>query len=148
MPKPDFLTPGAVKQLAAHFGQTLTKDTGIPWKLHGVASNVRKVIEGREAYYSARFYPEDKGKPFGAELALSVTSNPHFPAETKYTASVVVDRATRTVYEASISPKSVAEMTEWVGSIKLPPNAAESLKAASTLVERVVLRYVESSRTR
>lgn len=141
MPKPEFLTPGAVKQLAAHFGETLKKDTGIPWKLHGVASNIRKVLEGREAYYSAKFFPEDKSKPFGAELALSVTSNPHFPAETKYTASVVVDRATRTVYEATVSPKSVAEMTEWVRSIKLPPNAAESLKQASSLAERVVVRY-------
>lgn len=141
-PKPEFYTSATFKHLADQFAQTLKRDTGLVWMLHGVQKSNRKTHEGQEAYFGAKFYPQDKTKPLAAELGASMIT---WQGEVRgYNVWVHIDRATKTVFEEAHAPKQFGEIGPWVANLKLPAGIVEELQKTASLAERVAARYARS----
>jgi hypothetical protein len=116
---PDFYTPATFKAAAGSFVTVLHRDTGIPWKLHGIQKSNRKTGAGQEACFEAKVYPagpEHQMKPLSAALSASMTV---WGPNVDYLVQAVVEQGLRPAFEEKLSTKDFAAMNHWISNLKI-----------------------------
>lgn len=116
---PDFYTPATFKAAAGAFVTALHRDTGIPWKLHGIQKSNRKTGAGQEAFFEAKFYPagpEHQMKTLSATLSASMTT---WGTNVEYLVQAFVEQGLKPAFEEKFSTKDFAAMNHWISNLKI-----------------------------